>query len=211
MALSSLSTLKNGTRKNQSTLVAALLVALCASTAMAQADNPDGPYVGAGWGRFNLNIKNLSDAGSAASSIAHSNDNAWKLFTGYRFNPYVALEAAYIDLGRPSDRFSATGSNGNYRVNISGFSPAVIGSLPLGPVELFAKIGEYYYDSKVRLTFDSPGTSIESSHRRNDLLYGGGVGVTFFEHLHVRAEYETIEIRNAKNSDALWLSAAWRF
>lgn len=178
---------------------------------MAQTDNPDGPYVGAGWGQFNLDIRNLSDAGTAASNIVDSNDNAWKLFAGYRFNPYLALEAAYIDLGRPSDRFSATGSNGNYRVDISGFSPAVIGTLPLGPVELFAKIGVYYYDSKVKVDFDNPGPNIESSNKRNDLLYGGGVGLTFLEHLHVRAEYETIEIENAKRSDAFWLSAAWRF
>lgn len=207
MALNSLSTLKY----NKSTMISALLAALCASTAMAQTDNPHGPYLGAGWGQFNLNIKNLSDASTAAHDIVHSNDNAWKLFAGYRFNPYWALEAAYIDLGRPSDRFSATGSNGNYRVDISGFSPALIGSLPLGPVEVFAKIGEYYYDSKVKVDFDGPESSIESSHHRNDLLYGGGVGLTFFDHLHVRAEYETIEIRNAKHSDALWLSAAWRF
>src|SRR5512145_585519 len=122
-------------------LPAALLAALCATPAIAEPDNPGGPYVGAGWGQFNLDIKNLDDAGTAASSIAHSNDNAWKLFAGYRFNPYVALEAAYIDFGQPSDNFSSSGSNGNYRVDISGFAPTVVGSLPIGPVELFAKIG----------------------------------------------------------------------
>jgi len=193
------------------TTTAALLVPMWTLPAMAQDANPSGPYIGAGWGQFDLNIKNLNDAGTAVGNIVHSNDNAWKVFAGYRFNPYIALEAAYIDLGKPTDRFSATGSNGNYRVNISGFSPAVVGSVPLGPIELFAKIGEYYYDSKVQVDFDNPGPDINSSHHRNDLLYGGGVGVTFFDHLHVRAEYETIEIENAKHSDAFWLSGAWRF
>lgn len=212
MTLNSLSTQRHGRRSTILIKIAALLTPFfCASSVMAQAENPDGPYVGAGWGQFNLNIKNLGDAGTAANDIVHSNDNAWKAFAGYRFNRFLALEAAYIDLGSPSDRFSGTGSNGNYRVAISGFSPALIGSLPLGPVELFAKVGEYYYDSKVKVDLDDPGPSIDSSHRRNDLLYGGGVGLTFFEHLHVRAEYETIEIKNAKNSDAFWLSAAWRF
>ena len=111
---------KNGMRHNKLKMIAALLVPLCcASTAMAQTDNPDGPYVGVGWGQFNLNIKNLGDAGTAADDIVHSNDNAWKAFVGYRFNRFLALEAAYIDLGKPSDRFSGTGSNGNYQVDIS--------------------------------------------------------------------------------------------
>jgi opacity protein-like surface antigen len=178
---------------------------------MVHAENSGGPYVGAGWGRFNLDIRNLSDAGTAASSIAKSNDNAWKGFVGWRFNPYIGVEAAYVDYGRAGDRFTGTGSNGNYRVSVSGFAPALIGTLPLGPVELFAKVGSYFYDVKVKVDFDNPGPGIESKHSRNDFLYGGGVGITFLEHLHVRAEYETVELQNAKNSDALWLSAAWRF
>lgn len=205
------STSPHALRANRTVVLAALLAALCVAPAVAQSDNPSGPYVGAGWGQFNLDIKNLDDAGTAASDIAHSNENAWKLFVGYRFNPYIALEAAYIDFGQPSDNFSTSGSNGNYQVDISGFAPTVVGSLPLGPVELFAKIGYYYYDSEVRVDFDDPGPRIKSSHDRNDLIYGGGVGVTFFEHLHVRGEYEVIEIENASHSDALWLSAAWRF
>ncbi|GLH71990.1 hypothetical protein GETHLI_04920 [Geothrix limicola] len=190
------------------TLATALGLAL--ATLPARADNPDGPYLGVGSGQFKLNIQNLDDAGTAANSILHSSNNAQKYFAGYRFSPNWAIEAAYIDLGRCGDHFTATGSNGNYRVNISGFSPALIGSLPIGPFELSAKIGEYYYDSKLHVDFDA-GPAIESSHRRNDLLYGGGLGLTFFDHLHVRAEYETIELQSAKHSDAFWLSAAWRF
>ena len=62
--------------------------------------NPGGPYVGVGWGQFNLNIKNLDDAGTAVSTIRHADDNAKKVFVGYRFNPYWALEAAYVKLGQ---------------------------------------------------------------------------------------------------------------
>lgn len=192
-------------------LVLAVLGAAPIASYAASDDNPTGPYVGAGWGRFNLNIRDLNDAGTAVGDIVHSDDNAWKIFVGYRFMPYLAVEGAYVDLGRPSDRFSSSGSNGNYRVNISGFSPAVIGTLPLGPVEVFGKLGWYYYNTKLDVNFDNPGPSVHSSHTRNDLLYGGGVGITAWQRLHIRAEYETIEIENAKHSDAFWLSGAWRF
>lgn len=192
----------------------ATVMALAAAPAMA-ADaysqaNPSGAYLGGGWGRFNLHLHNLGDVGTAADTIVDSNDNAWKLFAGYRFSPYWSLEAAYIDFGRPSDRFVASGSNGTYRVKMSGFAPSIVGTLPLGPVELFGKAGYYLYNVDTRVDFNS-GTFLESKHSRSDFIYGGGVGITVMEHLNVRAEYERVDVSNAPNSDALWLDAAWRF
>jgi opacity protein-like surface antigen len=174
-------------------------------------DNPSGPYVGVGWGQFNLNIRNLSDVGVATSNIVKSDDNAWKAFVGWRMNPYLSFEAAYIDFGATDGRFDGTGSNGNYQVDLSGFAPYVIGTLPLGAFELFAKAGYYYYNVKVIVDLDNPGPNIDSSKSRNDFLYGAGVGLTFAEHINVRAEYETVTIENADSSDAYWLSAGWRF
>ncbi len=193
--------------------MAAALLALGSVPVMsAQAqENTGGPYVGVGWGQFNVDVDNLSDAGTAAGNIIDSDDNAWKAFVGWRFNPYIGVELAYVDLGSPGDRFEGTGSNGNYRVDISGFTPYLIGTIPLGPVELFGKVGYYFYDVDLRVDLDSPGPDIDSSSSRQDFVYGGGVGFTFFEHVHVRAEYERIDLENAGNSDALWLSGAWRF
>ena len=194
---------------------AAALVSLGIFSASAQSatpqNNPSGPYVGVGWGQFNLDIENLSDVGTAASNIVKSEDNAWKIYGGWRINPYLAFELAYIDFGTASGRFSGSGSNGNYDVEISGFAPYVIATLPLGIFEIFAKAGTYYYDVNVAVDLDSPGPGVDSSHSRNDFLYGGGVGVTFMDHLNLRAEYETVKIENADSSDALWLSGGWRF
>ena len=41
---------------------------------------------------------------------------------------------------------SATGANGNYHIHMDGWSPTAIGTLPLGPVELFAEAGYLFYD-----------------------------------------------------------------
>ena len=153
---------------------------------------------------------NLEEAGSAITSIAKSDDNAWKIFAGYRFNPYFSLEAAYIDFGDPGNNFSATGTNGNYKVGLSGFAPYAIGTIPVGPVELFAKVGYYFYDVDLKVDFDRPGPDIDSSHSEDDFLYGIGAGITIGDHLHLRAEYEIVDL-NSGQSDAMWLSAAWRF
>jgi OOP family OmpA-OmpF porin len=192
-------------------VTAAMVGAAAFVSAPASAEqNPQGGYVGAGWGQFNLDVDNLDEAGSAITSIAKSDDNSWKIFVGYRLNPYFSLEAAYIDFGNPGNRFDATGSDGNYRVALSGFAPYAIGTLPLGPIELFAKVGYYFYDVDVKIDFDAPGPDVDSSHSADDLLYGLGAGITLGDHLHLRAEYETIELDRG-NTDAFWLSAAWRF
>jgi OOP family OmpA-OmpF porin len=194
---------------------AAALLSLGIFPALAQSapmpDNPSGPYVGAGWGQFNLDIHTIEDVTDATSDIVGSDDNAWKVFTGWRFNPYFAVEVAYIDFGATSGRFDGSGSSGNYELDLSGFAPYVVASVPLGPVELFAKVGTYFYDVNIQVDLDNPGPDVDSSHSGTDLLYGGGLGITILEHIALRAEYEAVKVEDADSSDAIWLSAAWRF
>ena len=193
-----------------SKLIVAASVA-AAPLSVPAADNPTGAYVGAGLGRFNLKMDSLRDVPSAVSDIRDSNDNAWKGFVGYRFLPFLGVEAAYINLGRPGDRFDATGSNGNYDVKVSGFAASLIGTVPVGPVELFGKIGQYYYDLDTRIDLDSPGPDVRTKHSQNDFVWGGGVSFVVLERVELRAEYERFRINEARNSNAFWLDAAWRF
>ncbi len=200
---------------NKSLLV---LPAVCAALFLvnstpAKADNSSGPYVGAAYGRFDLKLDNFNDVDTAVSDITHSTSNdSYKITAGWRFMPFLALEANYMNFGTPHDSFEGTGSNGNYQLHLSGFAPMVVGTLPAGPIELFAKAGYLFYDSNLRVNFNQPGSQvIESDHRSSDFIYGGGLGVTFFSHLNVNLEYDQIRLNNAHNSNALWLGAAWRF
>jgi hypothetical protein len=192
--------------------VAASAGALACSSAFAQGvENDEGLYIGGGIGQFNVKIDNLDETDEAVETL-DDDDNAWKAFVGWRMNPYFALELAYIDFGRPSDRFDASGTSGDFEVDLSGFAPYLIGTIPLGPVELFGKVGYYFYDIDFRVDVDDPTfPDVDGGASDEDLLYGFGVGMTFFERLNARLEYEKIDSSFIDDADALWLSGQWRF
>lgn len=121
------------------------------------------------------------------------------------------MEAAYIDLGNPGGDFQTSGSDGTYRLGVSGLSASVLGIVPIGPIEVFGKIGRYFYDVDTSISFDDDSPDFSASNSRNDMMWGAGVSTVFFDRLEVRAEYERIKLEDFDDSDALWLSAAWRF
>jgi Outer membrane protein beta-barrel domain len=202
---------------NRSVVLAMAVAGACAgslacSSASAQGiENDEGLYIGGGIGQFNVQIDDLDETDEAVETL-DDDDNAWKAFVGWRMNPYFALELAYIDFGGPNDRFEGEGSSGDFTVDISGFAPYLIGTIPIGPVELFGKVGYYFYDIDFQVDIDDPTfLDVDGGASDEDLLYGFGVGMTFFERLNARLEYEKIDSDFIDDADALWLSGQWRF
>jgi hypothetical protein len=183
---------------------------LASSSAFAQGvENDAGFYVGGGVGQFNLKLDDVDETDEAIERL-DDDDTAWKAFVGWRMNPYFAVEVAYVDFGRPSDRFETSGSSGDFAADISGFAPYVIGTVPVGPLELFGKIGYYFYDVDASVDLDN-GPDFDSSSSEQDLSWGGGIGMTFFERLNARLEYERIDSDRIDDADAFWFSGQWRF
>jgi hypothetical protein len=58
-----------------------------------------GPYVDAAFGRFDLRIDNLRDVGTAVDDVVHSSHDAFRVDVGWRFLPFLALEADYMNFG----------------------------------------------------------------------------------------------------------------
>jgi outer membrane immunogenic protein len=171
-------------------------VMLTSLSSMAWA-NDSGLYVGAGVGKYNVELEE-TDLGTF-----EGDDTVLKVFAGYRINSFLALELDYIDLGETSD----TLENINVNSEVNGFAPYVIGTIPLGPIELFAKAGYYFYD----VEFTGSGLADEWDGSDEDFVYGAGLGLTLFGRLHARLEYEIIDISDTSESNAVWLSGAFRF
>ena len=191
-------------------IAATALAALGIGQAMAQDENEGGFYFGGGVGQFNVELDGLDGVDEAIAGL-DADDTSWKAFVGYRLNPYISFEAAYLDFGRPQDDFTASGSSGDYTVDLAGFAPYIVGTVPVGPVELSARVGYYIYDLKTSVDLDDLGGNVfTSDDSGEDFVYGVGAGLTLFERLNARLEYEVIDLTGA-DANAFWLSGSWRF
>jgi opacity protein-like surface antigen len=175
-----------------------LAIGFLAVASPSLADNPGGFYLGAGYGDFSTRIDSIDDVDISF----RADDDAFKIFAGWRFNPVIALELNYIDFGSAS----ATEDVLAITAETKAIAPYVIGTLPIGPLELFAKAGLVFYDAEVRTSFDA---QIDESGR--DFAYGAGIGATVLDRLNLRLEYEVIDISEFRDARGFWVSASWRF
>jgi opacity protein-like surface antigen len=187
-------------------ITAALAVAALAAAATAQAqDNESGFYVGGGVGTFDVEIDDFDDV-DATIDRYDSDDTAWKAFIGKRFNPYLGLELAYVNLGSPDDEIAP---DTEVTIETDGFAPYVVGTFPIGWFEVFAKAGYYWYETEVRLS--SPLGSASDSDSDSTFTWSAGVGLNVLERINIRLEYEQFDFDAADDAKALWLTGAYRF
>lgn len=183
---------------NRSALIATGLLSSLGFAGAAVADENSGLYVGIGLGDYSSEFDDVEDV-----DIDFDEDSdAKKVFAGWRFNQVVALQLDYIDFGDAAVELAPF----NIETDTRALAPYVVGTLPLGPVELFAKGGVLFYELEV----SSGGTEI-IDETGQDLAYGVGVGITVIDRLALRAEYEKIDIDELDDAEAVWITAAWRF
>jgi OOP family OmpA-OmpF porin len=194
------------------TTVAAVLLTLMAGPALAQEDdedragrNFDGFYIGAGIGDYSSSVDEINSLDSIddAGVDFSDGDNAMKVFAGWHFNRFFAVQADYVDFGESSGAVSPSVSGTS---DVQGIAPSIVGTLPIGPIELFARVGMMFYDVDLNL---GGGRLIDESGE--DLVYAAGIGIDVLDRLNLRLEYEEIDIAELDESDALWLNVAWKF
>ena len=183
---------------------AGALLALTTGTALAQnADdgNNEGFYLGAGLGDFSTEINDIDDVDDVDLDFDEDED-ASKIFAGWRFNRFFAAQVDHYDFGNSNTALGLLPVSSE----AEGFAPSIVGTLPLGPVELFARAGIIYYDLHVRL-----GNEDIIDESGNDAVYSAGIGFTLFQRLNLKAEYEVVDINEFDDANAVWIGASWRF
>ena len=183
-------------------------------------------YVGGSVGQSRAKIDNvriidgLAGADIATTAIEDNDRHfAYKIFGGYEFNKYFALEAGYFDLGKfgfIANTAPASGLTG--RTKLNGENIDAVGTLPFtDKFSAFARIGYTY--SYAKDDFAGYGAVIVQNPERNNHSSGHkfGVGLQYAltESFGLRAEAERYRVNDAMGNkgdvDLYSAGAVFRF
>lgn len=169
-------------------IMAALLLLTSGGAAVA-ADN--GIYIGGSVGRADLQIDDV-----AGLDDFKGDDTGFKLIAGIRPLDWLAVEANYVNFGEPEDTVGAS----RLKADGDGISAFAVGFLPVGPVDVYGKLGLISWDSEIA-GFDEDGT---------DLAYGVGAQFRVWS-FSVRAEYEIFDVDDVDDLNMLSIGATFTF
>jgi len=179
-----------------------VLVFLLAGALPAMAKN-NGFYIGGSIGQSTLKVTSFSD--NLGDLSFNDSDNGYKVFLGYRFLHFLAVEGSYVDFGTPKDTV-AEGVDAEIKLN--GYDAFALGILPLGPVDLFAKLGVISWDSDIKAIYEE--VVDRQSDSGTDAAYG--IGAAFkLGSIAIRGEFEMFQVENSDDVYMVSLGISYTF
>lgn len=182
------------------------LALLGAGAALADTDTPW--YLGASMGPTRARIddvrilQSLASSGLGNATLADQDrDHGYKVFGGYQFNRFVALEGSYFDLGTFGFAASTTPAgtlNGETRLRGLGLD-AVLSAPLTNQFSVFAKVGANYAQARDRFSASGAVTTQDSNPDKTELnpKIGFGMQYALTDALSLRAELERYRINDA--------------
>ncbi len=159
-----------------------------------------GFYLGASGGQSFID----DEFGDADYKI-DDDETGWKAYVGYQFLPWLGVEAGYVDFGSySSERLLGFG---DAELDLSAWEGFLVGTLPIGPVDLFAKVGAA--DIQAELDTQNFGTDSEND---TQLAYGLGAAYNFGKgHWGLRVEAEGYDDNEVDDFYFLSAGITYRF
>ena len=173
-------------------IIAACLLLTGAWTAAAPAAAQ--AFIGFGAGKSDYDSGNMIPDLITSGSV-DGKDTGYKIFGGYQFNPYFAVEVAYVDLGKAT--YSGTFADPVFgplavtggTLETWGLNASAVGILPLGAAfELFGKLGIMGWESKARDT--TGGAPFSGEADGGDISFGVGMAAHLTRNVGIRLEWE---------------------
>jgi len=140
-----------------------------------------GAYVGASIGQSDATV-------SGGGASLDGNEASWKLMGGYTFMKFIGVEGSYRDLGGISDTVGTT----SFDTSASSLDVFGVGFLPLGKVDLFAKLGFSRVEMDATISDPLFPIPLAVSVSDNEMAYGVGANIGFGK-IAVRIEYEAFD------------------
>lgn len=175
-----------------------------------------GFYIGASGGQTTVD-QDAKDLGidTGFSGIDNFNidddDMGWKAYLGYQFLPWLGVETGYVDFGSVSN--SRRANNGNRvkaQADLTGWTGFLVGTLPIGPVDLFAKVGAIGLELDGDI--DVNGSKRSNNETDTQLAYGIGAAYNFGDgHWGLRVEAEGFDDNEVDDFYFLSAGITYRF
>jgi OOP family OmpA-OmpF porin len=152
-----------------------LATALCAALpAMAQSPVPPW-YFGAGVGQGHLGV-NGTDLTGLDNAQVDDKETTYTIRAGWRFNPYMALELGYYDLGKYKFHGRTVAGtldvDGEARAKSIGLS--FVGIVPIDNFDLYGRIGFARSELKANASAPLAPTPVNTKDKQNEATYGVG-------------------------------------
>jgi hypothetical protein len=172
----------------------------------------------------------------SGTSTLDNEDRSFAIVAGYRFLPYVAFEASFLDLGtleyrsigtvNPPGPVTTTPASVNMEIESKGLTASFIGSAPLGRVfDLHGRLGLFIAqtDLSVDVAIGSNRATETNSLDSVGTLFGVGAGFHFGENWSLSIDWtryanvgdededEDYETEEGFDIDSLSLTATFTF
>jgi OmpA-OmpF porin, OOP family len=184
-----------------STHCAVTLLLLLASGVASADPSEFGPYLEAGVGRTHFDLEKAgldhwSEVSDETSSLDRG-DTGYALAVGFRFSPYLAIEAGYLDLGKTTYLVEDNGAAARLDLGSKGPAVSVIGSWPITEVfSVEGRAGVYFSDVDLESTIVFGTLAAlgilegESGGANPGWLLGAGAAASFGKRWSIRAGYD---------------------
>ena len=164
----------------------------------AQADST-GFFIAGGvnYAQFDSDLEDEIDWDDDIEAFFDDKAVGYNLGAGYRFNKWLAVDAAYWDLGEFKSDSLDSGDKIKYDTSI--LTVGGIASVPLWIFDVYGRAGAAMWDAESRFV-EEDGT---------DLYYGVGAALNVFRSLDIYLEYVYFDMDNA--IDSANLGMRWTF
>jgi OOP family OmpA-OmpF porin len=184
-------------------------VALATMAAIPAGAIENGFYIGGSVGGSTLEVRDIDD--ELGDVRFNDGDTGYKLFAGFRFLNFLAVEGGYVNLGKPNDVVGETDGDWiDVQIGLTGWDAFAVGLLPVGPVDLFAKVGVVAWDADISARLVQSDEVDSDSDSGTDAAWGLGIGLRLGK-VTLRAEGEQFDIGEAEDVYLFTVGATFTF
>jgi OOP family OmpA-OmpF porin len=177
----------------------------------------NGFYIGGSIGGSSLEVRDIDEElgdlrfSDGDTGWFSDGDTGYKLFAGFRFMNFLGVEAGYVDLGEPNDVVAESEDEAvHVQIGLKGWDAFAVGFLPIGPVDLFAKVGVVSWDADIVSRLVPTDEVDADSDSGTDAAFGIGVGLRLGK-VTLRAEGEQFDIADADDVYMFSVGATFTF